>query len=71
MKAAAEQAAALPAARVAPALASVWPKTVAFHREQLVQHGIIGSSLLVVKDGQIAGQAVEGFQDLKPLRVAR
>jgi hypothetical protein len=34
-----------------------WTKAVAFYRAQLTQHGIIGSSLLVMKDGEIAGRA--------------
>src|SRR5262245_58214196 len=48
---------------MAPALASLWPQTLSFYRQQLTQHGIVGSSLLVIKDGQIAAQDVEGFQD--------
>lgn len=52
-----------PAAAAAPALASLWPKTVAFYRDQLAKRGIVGSSLLVVQDGQIAAQAVDGLQD--------
>jgi CubicO group peptidase (beta-lactamase class C family) len=48
---------------MAPAVASLWPQTVSFYREQLAQHGIVGSSLLVMKDGQIAAQVVDGLQD--------
>ena len=40
-----------------------WTRAVAFYRSQLTQHGIVGSSLLVMKDGAIAGEAVEGLMD--------
>ena len=38
-----------------------WTRAVAFYRAQLAQHGIVGSSLLLMKDGEIAGQAVHGL----------
>ncbi len=40
-----------------------WTRAVAFYRSQLEQHGIVGSSLLVMKDGAIAGEAVDGLMD--------
>jgi CubicO group peptidase (beta-lactamase class C family) len=50
---------------IAPANAAndAWTRAVAFYRAQLAQHGIVGSSLLVMKDGEIAGQAVDGLMD--------
>jgi CubicO group peptidase (beta-lactamase class C family) len=56
-----------PAAQVAQAAQAAqndtWTRAVAFYRSQLEQHGIVGSSLLVMKDGAIAGEAVEGLMD--------
>jgi CubicO group peptidase (beta-lactamase class C family) len=40
-----------------------WTRAVAFYRSQLAQHGIVGSSLLVMKAGEITGQAVDGLMD--------
>lgn len=43
--------------------ADTWSQTLAFYRQQLQQHGIVGSSLLVMKDGQVLAHDVEGLQD--------
>jgi CubicO group peptidase (beta-lactamase class C family) len=40
-----------------------WTRAVDFYRAQLKQHGIVGSSLLVMKDGAIANEAVDGLMD--------
>jgi CubicO group peptidase (beta-lactamase class C family) len=40
-----------------------WTRAVDFYRSQLKQHGIVGSSLLVMKDGAIAREAVDGLMD--------
>ena len=53
-----------PASAVAVAdWAGTWSQTVAFYRQQLQQHGIVGSSLLVMKDGQVLAHDTEGMQD--------
>lgn len=51
------------AAKAAPLAAATWTDTTAFYREQLAKHGIVGSSLFVVKDGQVAARAFEGLAD--------
>src|SRR5919106_4238439 len=45
-----------------------WSRVVDQYREQLQRSGIVGSSLLFVKDGAVAGTAFDGHQDLESKR---
>ena len=47
---------------------AAWPKIVAFYHDRLQQAGIVGSSLVVVKDGRVAARQFEGYQDLDARR---
>jgi CubicO group peptidase (beta-lactamase class C family) len=40
-----------------------WSKVVTLYRQGLQEAGIVGSSLMFVKDGSVAGKAFEGYQD--------
>jgi CubicO group peptidase (beta-lactamase class C family) len=40
-----------------------WSRVAALYRQRLLQTGIVGSSLMVVKGGRVAHSAFEGFQD--------
>ncbi|MGH9159864.1 MAG: serine hydrolase domain-containing protein [Vicinamibacteraceae bacterium] len=42
---------------------SVWPETAAFFRAQLQRHGIVGASLLLMRDGKVVGHEVHGLRD--------
>jgi CubicO group peptidase (beta-lactamase class C family) len=44
--------------------ADAWSRVVETFHQRVQQAGIIGSSLLFVRNGAIAGTAVDGFQDL-------
>jgi CubicO group peptidase (beta-lactamase class C family) len=46
----------------APA-ADGWSRVAALYRQRLQQTGIVGSSLMFVKDGRVVHKAVEGYQD--------
>jgi CubicO group peptidase (beta-lactamase class C family) len=41
-----------------------WTRVVRIYRQGVQQTGIVGSSLMFVRDGAVAGAAVEGYQDL-------
>lgn len=45
-----------------------WPAVERTYREQLQAAGIVGSSLVIVRDGRVVASAVEGFQDLDAKR---
>lgn len=45
-----------------------WPAVERVFRQQVQSAGIVGSSLLVVRDGRVVGTAVEGYQDLDAKR---
>lgn len=47
----------------AAAPADAWGRVAALYEQRLQQAGIVGSSLLVVKDGLIAHTAFEGYHD--------
>lgn len=51
-----------------PRLESVFPALAAGFRERVEQAGIVGSSLLVVRDGRIAAEGVVGFADIERRR---
>ncbi len=40
-----------------------WASVAAFYRQRLHQAGIVGSSLVFVRDGTVAAKALEGLQD--------
>jgi CubicO group peptidase (beta-lactamase class C family) len=40
-----------------------WPRIASLYHQRLQETGIVGSSLMFVKDGAIAHQAFEGYQD--------
>jgi CubicO group peptidase (beta-lactamase class C family) len=46
----------------APA-ADAWSRVTALYRQRLQQAGIVGSSLVFVKDGRVVHKAFEGYQD--------
>lgn len=46
------------------AIARAWPSIVSFYRDRLQQSGIVGSSLMLMKDGAVVAEAYEGYQDL-------
>lgn len=41
-----------------------WSQTAAYYRQQVEQAGIVGSSLVMVRDGQVVADEQVGFQDL-------
>jgi len=43
----------------------VWPDFLAFYRQALTQHGIVGSSVALVEQGRIVQRAHEGLRDQK------
>jgi CubicO group peptidase (beta-lactamase class C family) len=45
-----------------------WSRIATRYRDQLQQAGVVGSSLMVVKDGVVSGKAFEGYQDLETKR---
>ena len=45
-----------------------WTRVVTLYRQRLAEAGIVGSSLFVVRDGQVVARAMEGFQDLDARR---
>ena len=50
------------AIQAAPA-STPWSRVAALYHQRLEQTGIVGSSLMVVKNGDVAHQAFEGYQD--------
>lgn len=65
---AAQSAAAGPAAQEVTderLIARAWPSLVIAYRQQLEDAGIVGSSLLLMHQGQVAGSAYEGFEDVE------
>ncbi len=50
------------------AIDAAWPKVAAFYHDRLQQTGIVGSSLMVVRDGAVAAERFEGDQDLDAKR---
>ena len=50
------------AIQAAPA-GTPWSRVAALYHQRLQQTGIVGSSLMVVKNGEVAHQAFEGYQD--------
>ena len=52
----------------APGPPGGWPSVERLYRQQLQSAGIVGSSLVVVRDGRVAATAVDGFQDLAAKR---
>lgn len=52
----------------ATGIETAWPKVVAFYHDRLQQAGIVGSSLVVVKDGSVVARQFEGYQDLDARR---
>jgi CubicO group peptidase (beta-lactamase class C family) len=49
--------------------ADAWARVVEIYRQRVHDAGIVGSSLLFVRDGMIAGAAVDGYQELATKRV--
>lgn len=45
-----------------------WPRIAALYHQRLQDAGIVGSSLLFVRNGAVAHRAMEGFQDLESKR---
>jgi CubicO group peptidase (beta-lactamase class C family) len=45
-----------------------WTRVLATYRDLLQRSSIVGSGLIVLKDGAVVGKAFEGFQDLEPKR---
>src|SRR5438128_4721557 len=45
-----------------------WSRVEALYRQRVQQAGIVGSGLMVVKDGGVAAKAFEGYQDLETKR---
>jgi CubicO group peptidase (beta-lactamase class C family) len=45
-----------------------WLRIVTFYRARVQQAGIVGSSLMVVKDAKVLAKAFEGYQDLASKR---
>jgi CubicO group peptidase (beta-lactamase class C family) len=54
----------LAAAALLPAGSDGWTRIAELFRNRVRQAGIVGASLVVVKDGAVAHAAVEGYQDL-------
>jgi CubicO group peptidase (beta-lactamase class C family) len=46
-----------------PSLEAPWSRILTLYRDRLQQAGIVGSGLMLVKDGAVAGKAFEGYQD--------
>jgi hypothetical protein len=40
-----------------------WSRVESFYRQRVQSAGIVGSSLMFVKDGRVVHQAFEGYQD--------
>lgn len=59
---------ALAAGFVVQAPGDPWSRVVSLYHQRLQDAGIVGSSLMVVRDGQIIHKAFEGFQDLAAKR---
>jgi len=55
------------AAQPAPA-GDPWSRVAALYRQRLQQTGIVGSSLMVVRNGDVVHKAFEGYQDLATKR---
>jgi len=55
--------AALVVTQTSPSLPE-WPAVERIFHQQVQAAGIVGSSLLIVRDGRVAASAVDGFQDL-------
>ena len=49
--------------RAAGARRGSWSRVAALYRQRLQQAGIVGSSLLFVRNGEVAHKAFDGFQD--------
>ena len=45
-----------------------WSRVAEFHKQRATQAGIVGSSLLFVKEGKVAGTSFQGVQDLETKR---
>lgn len=61
-------AALLAAAVLTQTAADGWPRVLATYRDLLQRSGIVGSGLVVLKDGAVVGRAFEGVQDLETKR---
>jgi CubicO group peptidase (beta-lactamase class C family) len=48
-----------------PDLEPLWGPTAAFYRDGLRRHGVVGSSLWLVRDGEVAARARHGWQDVQ------
>jgi CubicO group peptidase (beta-lactamase class C family) len=48
--------------------ADAWARVVQIYHQRVQEAGIVGSSLLFVRDGAVAGTAVDGYQDLDTKR---
>jgi CubicO group peptidase (beta-lactamase class C family) len=46
-----------------PSFDASWSRVVALYRRRLQDAGIVGSSLMFVKDGQVVGKSFQGYQD--------
>jgi CubicO group peptidase (beta-lactamase class C family) len=46
-----------------PAAGDPWTRVAALYHQRVVQTGIVGSSLMFVKEGRVAHAAFEGYQD--------
>ena len=44
---------------------TAWPDFLAFYRQALTQHGIVGSSVALIEQGRIVQRAHEGLRDQK------
>jgi CubicO group peptidase (beta-lactamase class C family) len=58
----------LAAALALQSAADPWSRVVAVYRQRLQDAGIVGSSLMFVRDGAVVHKDVEGFQDLDAKR---
>src|SRR5687768_18196761 len=45
-----------------------WSKVAEFHKQRATETGIVGSSLLLVREGKVAGTSFQGGQDLETKR---
>jgi CubicO group peptidase (beta-lactamase class C family) len=50
-------------AALQPAAGEPWSRVAALYRQRLQQTGIVGSSLMFVKDGRVVHTALEGYQN--------
>ena len=57
-----------PSAAQSPDFGGRWQRIQAFHQSRAEQAGIVGSSLMLVRDGSIAGTSFHGYQDLEAQR---